>query len=119
MSNRILDTKLIFEKFSEKLNLEVNEKSNLENVYLVLKSQLNNKVKLVIPDGFTDYNISVDSYHDAGFDSFVTGACFVFLRELLGNCVYDHSNKIYLMRSVYCCYDLLGDDPILYPNVKK
>lgn len=87
-------------------------------MYFILKTQLNNKVKLIIPEGFIDYNNVTDSYHDAGFDSFVTGACFVFLKELLGNCIYDHSNKIFLMRSVFSCYDLLGDDPLLYPNVE-
>jgi hypothetical protein len=117
-NHRIIDTKLIFEKFSENLKIDVGEKSNLENVYQILKNQLNNKIKLTIPEGFTDYNTATESYHDAGFDSFVTGACFIFLKELIGEKIFDHSNKIFLMRSIYNCYDLLGDDPLMNPSVK-
>jgi len=113
----IVDTKFLFEKFSEQLKIDPLEKSNLENVYLLLKTQLNNKVKISIPENFKDYSKEA-SYHDAGFDAFVTGNCFIFLKEFVGDKLLEHKNKINMMKSVYSCFDLQGDEPLLYPNTK-
>jgi len=73
------DTKLIFEDLSLYLNdssLDT-EKSNLENVYSVLKGKTEKnggKIKIITPENFPNYvDLKDEKYHDASYDAFVTG----------------------------------------------
>lgn len=72
--DRFYDTKHMFENLSDFLNdpLLDEEKSNLENIYSILKTK-SNKVKINIPENYPNYMNNSEKYHDAGFDACITG----------------------------------------------
>ncbi len=93
------------------------ETSHLESVYTNLKNVYKEKIPINICDGITNYNDNTNAYHEAGFDAFVTGCSYIWMKEELADKTYHHVNKIYLMRSIYSCFNLDGDDIYIFPNV--
>ena len=112
----IYDTKLIFEEFKKN---EINRNNNLiikdiksvlDNMYPYLKSRFNNSIKFVIQNG--DQQFKEEQFHSAGYDSYITGICFLYMtqgdktRQIFENM----KNKIFLMNSLYKCMDLNKND---------
>ncbi len=93
------------------------DNNNLEKIYCNLKQSHSDKIKISIPEGFPDYSIDCSIYHQAGFDAYVTGASYIYMKESHNNILKNSHNKIYLMRSVYHCFNLNGTDPFVCPNV--
>ena len=104
--NCIYDTKFLFEEFknsdSNKNNIIIKDiKSVLDNMYPYLKSTFDEYIKIKIKpneDLFKD-----GLYHNAGYDSFVTGACFLYMKNAMKNTDFLEKNKnqIYIMNSLY------------------
>ena len=112
----IYDTKLIFEEFKKN---EINRNNNLiikdiksvlDNMYPYLKSRFNNSIKFVIQNG--DQQFKEEQFHSAGYDSYITGICFLYMTQgdKTGQILENMKNKIFLMNSLYKCMDLNKND---------
>ena len=102
----IYDTKLLFEKFKNsefnKNNIIIKDiKSVLDNMYPYLKSTFSENVKIKIKPN--EDLLKNGLYHNAGYDSFVTGACFLYMKNAMKNYDFlkENKNQIYLMNSLY------------------
>ena len=112
----IYDTKLIFEEFkrneiNRNNNLIIKDiKSVLDNMYPYLKSRFNNSIKFVIQNG--DQQFKEEQFHSAGYDSYITGICFLYMKQgdKAGQILENMKNKIFLMNSLYKCMDLNKND---------
>jgi poly(A)-specific ribonuclease len=116
----IFDTKYIYEQFYDQfINQGGVEKdiSYLEYVYTTLRDLYKDSVSIQIPDGMPDYTQAGGNYHQASYDAFVTGCSFIWMADNLKENLTKYSNRIYMMRSIYSCYNLDGDETYLYPNV--
>lgn len=82
-----------------------------------MKDLYKEKISIKCADGFVDYVDNLSVYHEAGFDAFVTGCAFIYMKEVFGEQYKQYHNKLYLMRSIYSCFYLDGEEPYLYPNV--
>ena len=111
----IYDTKYLFEEYK---NSEYNSnnciikeiKSVLNNMYPYLKSSFGEFVKIKIKtkeDIFKE-----DNYHSAGYDSYITGLCFLYLKYAMrnNNFLEENKNKIFLMNSLYKSMDINKDE---------
>ena len=104
----IYDTKFLFEEFKNsnfnKNNNNIKDvKSVLNNIYPYLHSTFEENIKIKIKpneDLFKGGN-----YHNAGYDSFVTGACFLYMKNAMKNFDADflekNKNQIFIMNSLY------------------
>ena len=111
----IYDTKLLFEQFKKneinKNNLPIKEiKSVLDNMYPYLKSRFDHLIKFVIKtknDKFKE-----EQFHSAGYDSYITGQCFLYMLhgDITGQILNNNKNKIFLMNSLYKSMDLNKND---------
>ena len=84
--NCIYDTKYLFEEFKSsninKNNLIIKEiKSVLDNMYPYLKSTYDEYIKIKIKPNDDLFKEGI--YHSAGYDSFVTGACFLYMKNAM------------------------------------
>jgi hypothetical protein len=118
----VYDTKLIFENFCEHLKthpeLKIEFKnSHLETVYTTLRSHLGEKIKISIHgDMKNTYAEDSGVYHEAAFDAYVTGCSFIYMGETLKENLTPHSNKLYLMKSIYNCFNINGDETYAVPD---
>jgi len=116
----VYDTKYLFQNFSNIFKVDVEDISNthLENVYTYLKNKFADQINIKLHDNFKGY-YSADSgvYHEAAFDAYVTGAAFIWMAENLKGDVLKFSNKVFLMKSIYSCFNLEGEEPYFIPNV--
>ena len=110
----IYDTKYLFEEFKNSKQNQNNIvlkdiKSVLDNMYPYLKSSYDKfvKIKLKIRDEFKE-----EKYHSAGYDSYITGSCFLYMKYAMeqNNFLNENKNKIYLMNSLYKCMDINRDE---------
>ncbi len=106
----IYDTKYLFEEYKNskynKNNFVIKDiKSVLDNMYPYLKSSFGDLVKIKIKakeELFTE-----EKYHNAGYDSFITGSCFLYMKySMSNNFLNENKNKIYLMNCLYKCMDI-------------
>ena len=119
----IYDTKYLYNEscfnFSE--NKELNNIKNnihLESLYKNLskensKLDKDKKRKIKIPEDFIDYLNENNSskFHQANYDSFVTGCSFIFMFNILGdNFIKEHVNKLNCYKGLYSCFDLNNFD---------
>ena len=119
----IYDTKYLYNEscfnFSE--NKELNNIKNnihLESLYKNLskensKLDKDKKMKIKIPEDFIDYLNENNSskFHQADYDSFVTGCSFIFMFNILGdNFIKEHVNKLNCYKGLYSCFDLNNFD---------
>ena len=85
----IYDTKYISTVLTQQYKKCNIEKTSLENVYkTILKDRFDIYVDFFpdAPNGFCLYNdMERDKLHDAGYDSIITGRCFVLLNKALEN----------------------------------
>ena len=118
--NCIYDTKFLFEEFKNsninKNNIIIKDiKSVLDNMYPYLKSTYDEFIKIKIKPN--DDLLKEGTYHNAGYDSFVTGACFLYMKNAMKNSDFLEKNKnqIYLMNSLYKSINInkIEDDYII------
>jgi hypothetical protein len=77
---QLFDTKVLASEFGRE---DISSRLNLEELYTKLQEITQIKVK--VAEGFTDYAKGGDeSFHDAGYDAFVTGSCYYMLSKLEG-----------------------------------
>ena len=85
----IYDTKYITTKLTQQYKKCNIEKTNLDNVYkTIMKDRFDIYVDFFpdAPNGFCLYNdMERDKLHDAGYDSIITGRCFILLNKALEN----------------------------------
>ena len=104
--NCIYDTKFLFEEYKNsdfnKNNLIIKDiKSVLDNMYPYLHSTFDEFIKIKIKPNEDLFKNEL--YHNAGYDSFATGACFLYMKYAVKNSDFLEKNKnqIYLMNSLY------------------
>jgi hypothetical protein len=91
--------------------------THLENVYNILKGFHAEKCPIFLHDEMKEiYTDNCAVYHEAAFDAFVTGASFIWMAEALGDNTHSHCNKVYLMKSIYSCFNLKSDEVYLFPD---
>lgn len=115
--NNIYDTKFLYENLCDlfqHLNLQ-KDSSHLENVFTNLKNIMKDHFLQVRCEGEKSYGENCN-YHEAAFDAYATGCSFIWMREHFKDLLSGFSNKIYLMRSIYSCFNLNGDDPMVFQN---
>ena len=122
--NCIYDTKLLFKEFknsefNKNNNLIKDIKSELDEMYQYLHSTFSENIKIKLKpkeDLFSKNN----SFHNAGYDSFITGACFLYMKNAIKNTEFleENKNKMYLSNSLYKSINLNKekDDFILSIN---
>ena len=111
----IYDTKYLFEEYKNskqnKNNIILKDiKSVLDNMYPYLKSYYDKFLKIKIK---SKENLKEAKYHSAGYDSYITGACFLYMKYAMENeqnFMNENKNKIYLMNSLYKCMDINKDE---------
>ncbi|XP_017755530.1 PREDICTED: poly(A)-specific ribonuclease PARN-like isoform X2 [Eufriesea mexicana] len=100
---RLLDTKVLCQ--SEKLK-DIVKSSNLTVLLeTVCKSPF--EIMEVESIGGINYSISEEKYHEAGYDAYVTGICFIALSNYLGSL---ETPKVSIV---------LADSPVLAPFLNK
>ena len=117
----IYDTKFLFEEFKHsKLNINniiiKDIKSVLDSMYPYLKSTYDKFVKIKIK--IKEELFKEEKYHSAGYDSYITGACYLYMKYAMENSGFneptnfmnENKNKIYLMNSLYKSIDINKDD---------
>ena len=90
----------------------------MESLYTNLKKENdkldeNKKIKIEIPKDFINYldESNNSKFHQADYDSFTTGCCFIFMFNILGEkFIKEHVNKINCYRGLYSCFDLNNND---------
>ena len=103
----IYDTKYLFEEFkNSKYNINncivKDIKSVLDCMYPYLKSSFDKFVKIKVKT--KEDLLKEEKYHSAGYDSYITGACYLYMKyamENYNNFLIENKNKIYLMNSLY------------------
>ena len=112
----IYDTKLLFEEFKKN---EINKNNNiaikdiksvLNNMYPYLKSRFNDSIKFAIKTKEEEFK--EEQFHSAGYDSYITGICFLYMMhgDKTGQIIEKNKNKIFLMNSLYKSMDLNKND---------
>ena len=111
----IYDTKFLFEEYKNSKyntnNLIIKEiKSVLDNMYPYLKSSFGEFVKINIK--LKDDFFKGENYHSAGYDSYITGLCFLYMKYAMKNSNFleENKNKIFLMNSLYKSIDINKDE---------
>ncbi len=116
----IYDTKQIFFSYN-KVN-KIDDKDlinpNLEKIYSYMKIKHSHEVPVGLhPDFAHTYTSNSDVYHEAAFDAYVTGCAYIWMTESMNSLFESCQNKIYMMRSIYSCWNLEGDEEFSVPNV--
>ena len=120
----IYDTKYLFEEFKNLKN-NINNfilkdiRSTLDSMYPYLKSSFSEFVKIQIK---TNYNSFIEEkYHSAGYDSYITGSCFLYMKHGIKDDEFlnESKNKIFLMNCLYKCMDLNKDEDDYIIEVNK
>ena len=113
----LYDTKLIFNSLKDKSPILRNVNPILEQMFPILKSlseTLYNYKIVNTKDVFENEN----NFHNAGFDSFITGICFLSLKYLNTDVKFKENfkNKVFFMKSLYTCFDFLNDEIMIEQN---
>jgi poly(A)-specific ribonuclease len=113
----LYDTKLIFESLKEKSIILKDVNSILDKMYPILKSMSENLYNYKIINSKTDFEVN-NTYHNAGYDSFITGLCFLSLKYLYSSVRFkdNFKNKVYIMKSLYTNFDFLNDEIMIEQN---
>jgi hypothetical protein len=118
---KIYDTKYLFENLQQEYKEFKLEKdnTNLEAIYIHLKSLSNNlNVSIGVHEEMGNcYNSNSTAYHEASFDAFVTGCAFLWMAHLTEHKTEYFSNRIYLMKSIYACFNINAEENYLIPDV--
>jgi hypothetical protein len=101
----------------EKSIILKNINSILDKMYPILKSMSENLYNYKIINSKTDFEVN-NTYHNAGYDSFITGLCFLSLKYLYSSVRFkdNFKNKVYIMKSLYTNFDFLNDEIMIEQN---
>jgi len=122
--NLIYDTKFLFEEFK---NSELNKnnnvikgiKSEIDEMYQYLHSNFSENIKIKLKPR-EDLLSKNNSFHNAGYDSLITGVCFLYMKNAIKNNKFleENKNQMYLCNSLYKSINLNKekDDYILNIN---
>uniref|UniRef100_A0AAZ3R161 Uncharacterized protein n=1 Tax=Oncorhynchus tshawytscha TaxID=74940 RepID=A0AAZ3R161_ONCTS len=82
---RLLDTKLMAttQPFKELINI-----TSLAELQKQLKESPFKSPKVVTAEGFPSYDTAQEQLHEAGYDAFITGLCFISMANYLGTAFY-------------------------------
>lgn len=73
-----------------------------------------------LPPGFYDYDEAAlagsTKAHEAGYDAYMTGVCFHFLRQLVGEDLIKYKNIVSVFGSVYFCCLSEKKDTLIVPS---
>ena len=123
-SGGIYDTKYLYNSsnfnfIENKIDTNVKNNINLECLYNHLLEENNKlendkKINIEIPkdEKFVDYLSKNEEnkekkFHQADYDSFTTGCCYLYMMNLLGEKnIKEHANKLNCYHGIYSCYDL-------------
>uniref|UniRef100_A0AAY4B722 Poly(A)-specific ribonuclease PARN n=1 Tax=Denticeps clupeoides TaxID=299321 RepID=A0AAY4B722_9TELE len=115
---RLLDTKLMASTHPFKVHNLRRTPSNLPEL-----------VRPYFSDGFQSYNTATEQLHEAGYDAYITGLCFISMANYLGKtCVYAPSrsfSSVCIPKLVFIYYIYLNDlfspkrDHVLYVTFPK
>lgn len=125
----VYDTKYMFVNFSKQLSLSGNNQSNLESMYKFLRDNFN---KTSEGEDIIKFNLShknhinnrysdssVNSFHEAAFDAYVTGCAFLIMINKLGEDWRKGTiGKFFTMQSLYGCMDIYRTKQDLLENEK-
>jgi len=75
-------------------NKDISTGLNLESLYKALREKSSLKLRIPTEEGFIDFNQDIETFHDAGYDAFVTGAAFAFIRDLYGSEVLERNTNL-------------------------
>ncbi len=71
------------------------------------------KIIIKFAEGFPNLFEETSKFHDAAYDSFVTGAAFIYMTQsqlFKQEELMSHSNKLYMLRTLYKGFNLDGND---------
>lgn len=94
--------------------------NNLEKIYFRLHENFKDKIKITLADGFPNLFAENAKFHDAAYDSFVTGAAFIYMTQSqLFNPeeIISHGNKLYMLRTLYKAFNINGIDEYSFSDV--
>lgn len=80
----------------------------LEELYKTMRKK--SQLQVTVPEGFEDYTQDTDTYHEAGFDAFVTGCAFAYMKEEYGEGVIDENINLVRMNGKNMFYFDLSKD---------
>lgn len=96
----LFDTKIIYEDYQKisDIKLVADTHSVLDQMYPLLRSLHEKEVKITLQIK----NGKKISYHNAGYDAYITGAVFLYLKNVYGDKIEQNfKNKIFIMKAVY------------------
>uniref|UniRef100_A0AAZ3QTL5 Uncharacterized protein n=1 Tax=Oncorhynchus tshawytscha TaxID=74940 RepID=A0AAZ3QTL5_ONCTS len=99
---RLLDTKLMAttQPFKELINI-----TSLAELQKQLKESPFKSPKVVTAEGFPSYDTAQEQLHEAGYDAFITGLCFISMANYLGTAFY---TVYYLvLRNLICFHHII------------
>uniref|UniRef100_A0A674CWB9 Poly(A)-specific ribonuclease PARN n=1 Tax=Salmo trutta TaxID=8032 RepID=A0A674CWB9_SALTR len=114
---RLLDTKLMAttQPFKELINI-----TSLAELQKQLKESPFKSPKVVTAEGFPSYDTAQEQLHEAGYDAYITGLCFISMANYLGTTIYTRYNatltshvfaRLFLMRIIDIPYlNISGPD---------
>ena len=115
MFSGVYDTKIIFESLQKKTGIKAFRETNsvLEKMLPLLKEKAKEEINIEI---LPKKNIDINNFHNAGFDSYVTGIVFIYMRKYYIHDNYESifKNKIFMMKSLYRCFDIDGVESYMF-----
>lgn len=132
----IYDTKIIYYNWKEFFSKEKKDfyDTSLESIYDILNSNYGNLVNINISSegGFNNFlagtinsdninnNITVKAFHQAGYDSFITGCCFIYMKEALNDIskIESMNFKITFMKTYYNCFDFKNEEEFVVKSTR-
>lgn len=114
--NELYDTKVLFNLYNKTREIE-NNATYLEAVYCRLNEEFGKSLPVRLADGFEKYDKDASAYHEAAYDSFITGCSFYWIKSYLGKLNEVAKNQIYWMRSLYKYIQVDGEDPFIFDDV--
>ena len=122
-SFRVYDTKLLFEAFANYMEISTDKNTNsnnLEKIYSRLNDYFKDKISIKLAEGFPNLFEENSKFHDAAYDSFVTGAAFIYMTQsqlFKPEEIISHGNKLYMMRTLYKAFNIDGIDEYSFSEV--
>jgi len=99
---------------------EKENNTNLEKIYTRLHQYFKDKISIKFADGFPNLFEETSKFHDAAYDSFVTGAAFIYMTQsqlFKPEEIMAHSNRLYMLRTLYKGFNLDGIDEYCFNDV--
>ena len=114
----VYDTKFLFEEFKNSDYCK-NKENSIDNMYKYLNSNFDKYVKIKIKP---NDEVFKDRFcHSSGYDSFITGACFLYIKSAMKNTDFldKNKNQIYLINSLYKSININKDKDDYIIDINK